>query len=373
MSAYFIKGRGWRYDFTLQGTRYTEAWFRTKAEARRAEAERREEISSEKKEIETPTDMVFLDLVNKRLDYVKAYDSEEHYRTHLYLARRWTRKWGALNCTDISEEMVQKHVLERSRISAYTANKDLRYLRATFNFGLKKRLLNMNPTEGVDFLPVEKKVRQVPSAEEIDRVIEVAEPDTQDYLWTIRETMGRVSEINRLTWADVDFEQRCVVLYTRKKRGGHLTPRKVPMSRKLLAVLSRRYLRRDRTKPWVFWHRYWSRKENQFKEGPYQDRKKIMRSLCEKAGVRYFRFHPLRHSGASIMDGSNVPIGAIQRILGHEKRQTTEIYLHSIGEMERNAIAVYEQARKKSHTDSHTGRGAQKKRVRHGHLTLLKH
>jgi integrase len=50
--------------------------------------------------------------------------------------------------------------------------------------------------------------------------------NTQDYLWTIVLTMGRVGEINRLTWHDVDFENRQVALYTRKKKGGHLTPRK---------------------------------------------------------------------------------------------------------------------------------------------------
>jgi integrase len=77
--------------------------------------------------------------------------------------------------------------------------------------------------------------------------------------------------------------------------------------------------------------------------------------LCDNAGVRYFRFHALRHAGASVMDDSNVPLGAIQRILGHENRRTTEIYLHSIGDSERIAIEVYEQARQNSHTDSHTG------------------
>ena len=32
----------------------------------------------------------------------------------------------------------------------------------------------------------------------------------------------------------------------------------------------------------------------------------------------------------------------IQRILGHENRTTTELYLHSIGEGERGAIKVFE-------------------------------
>ena len=31
--------------------------------------------------------------------------------------------------------------------------------------------------------------------------------------------MGRVSEINRLTWDDVDLNGRTITLYTRKKQG----------------------------------------------------------------------------------------------------------------------------------------------------------
>lgn len=79
-------------------------------------------------------------------------------------------------------------------------------------------------------------------------VVLAADPDTQDYLWTIAFTMERVGESNRLTWQDVNFEERYVVLYTRKKRGGHLTPRKVPMTDKLFEVLSRRYASRDKRK-----------------------------------------------------------------------------------------------------------------------------
>jgi len=54
------------------------------------------------------------------------------------------------------------------------------------------------------------------------------------------------------------------------------------------------------------------------------------------------------------MDINNVPIGAIQRVLGHENRTTTEIYLHNIGNSERQAIDVYEQARTESNTRSNT-------------------
>ena len=79
-----------------------------------------------------------------------------------------------------------------------------------------------------------------------------------------------------------------------------------------------------------------------------------MKTLCRKAGVKYFRYHPLRHLGASIMDRANVNIGSIQRILGHEHRSTTEIYLHSIGEAEREAMRIFEEVSEDSHTNSHT-------------------
>lgn len=358
MSVYLIKGKGWRYDFTLKGIRYTSTWFETKKEALKAEAERKEEITNPKPKMIPQTDMGFLEVVNKKLDHVKAYNTKGHYRDFYYNARRWIKQWGKLTCKEISRDMVQKFILERSQVSACTANQDLRYLRSAFNYGKKMGLIDFNPTQGIEFLPTEKKSRYVPPTQDIDKMINVANPDTQDYLWVLRETMARVGEINRLTWSDVhidaDIEASYVELSTRKKKGGHLTPRKVPMTEQLYKVLSQRYAMRDKTKPWVFWHTYMSRKTGKVVSGPYLDRKAIMWNLCEKAGVKYFRYHALRHAGASIMDNSNVPIGAIQKILGHENRSTTEIYLHSFGMAEREAISIYETARQKSHTESHT-------------------
>jgi integrase len=82
-----------------------------------------------------------------------------------------------------------------------------------------------------------------------------------------------------------------------------------------------------------------------------------MKSLCKKAGVKYFRFHALRHFGASLLEQSNIPIGSIQRILGHENRTTTELYLHSIGDGERRAMDVLDDRFGEfSHTDSHTNK-----------------
>ena len=94
MSVYLIKGKGWRYDFTNKGTRHTEAWFKTKTKAKQAESKRREELKNPKQRETTQIDMDFLTLANKRLDNVKSYNSEGHFKDVFYHARRWVKEWN---------------------------------------------------------------------------------------------------------------------------------------------------------------------------------------------------------------------------------------------------------------------------------------
>lgn len=355
MSVYLVKKRGYRFDFWLDGVRYSGQWFKTKREGLAAEAKKREEVANPRpvkvEPAEAEADTTFLFLVNELLDHAKAYNSDRHYSEYVYMAKRWTKEWGKMDYRKMNTPMIERFILKRKReVSADTANKEIRYLRRVFNFAKKRKLITENPVDDIAFLPTEKRIKHVPSPDDIDLVIELADCETQDYLWVFRDTLGRMTEINQMTWNDVNLEERYVILYTRKKKGGHRTPRKIPMTAKLHEVLSRRFKERKPSIPWVFWHEYISSKTKEKCVGPYQDRKYFMRGLCRDAGVPYFRFHAMRHSGASMLDRENVPIGSIQRILGHENRTTTEIYLHSIGDAEREAMDVFERARERSHT-----------------------
>jgi hypothetical protein len=196
MSVYFVRGKdkGWRYDFTLKGIRHTEAWFKTKKKAKEAEAKQREELKNPKpvtsaaETVTIPTDMDFLTLINKRLDHVKAYNSQRHYTDHIYMARGWMKEWKGKRCDEIVTEMIRLFLLKRlKRTSAYTSNKELRHLRALFNFAMHptRNWMDHNPTRGIEFFPVEKKIKYVPPKEDVLRVILAADPDTQDYLLSI--------------------------------------------------------------------------------------------------------------------------------------------------------------------------------------------
>ena len=299
-------------------------------------------------------DISFFELVNHRLDEIKYFNSSKYYRENTYCARVWVKHWGSLRCSQISRFMIKRYLMELKKKSIHAANRDLRLLRACFNLGFREGFLLQNPTFGIKFFPIEKKERYVPPIEDIQKVIETADEDTQDYLCFILETMCRASEVNNCTWQDVNFDDRCVTLYTQKKKGGHLTPRRVAMSNALYEILDRRRLKRHGELPLVFWHEYVSSKTGERCIGPYQDRKRIMRRQCKEADVMYFRFHALRHAGVSMMDNAGISIGTIQKILGHENRKTTEIYLHSVGDAERQAISVYEGVWKKLHINLHT-------------------
>jgi len=54
------------------------------------------------------------------------------------------------------------------------------------------------------------------------------------------------------------------------------------------------------------------------------------------------------------MENANVPVGPIGKIPGHSYRRTTEIYLHNLGDVERQAMAVFEQVSKKTLTPTLT-------------------
>lgn len=343
MGAYFIKGKGWKFQFRINKVRYQSGAFKTKKEALEAERKKREQLKNPQPS-SPKTGISFFDLIQRRLDYVRVYHTKAYYDAYRFMARRWARQWKDIPCDEITRGMVEDFLLERAKVSSNAANKDLRYLKAVFGWGIEMGWLQNNPCARLKRMPEAEKRKYIPSLEDVWKVTLAADPEVQDYLWCIICTLGRMGEINQLTWDDVNFDERYVVLYTRKKKGGDRRGRKIKMADRLYQILSRRYRDRDKEKSWVFWQRWWDNKTGEIKEGVFINRSKIMKTLCKKAGVKYFRFHALRHFGASLLTNEGVPLSKTQGILGHEKVTTTAIYIKGITGPESDAIDTLEKA-----------------------------
>lgn len=96
-------------------------------------------------------------LVNKLLDEVRQRLSHEHYMDTVYHPRRWSSRWKDLRCSEISIEMVTQLRNDCSKLSNQTANKELRHLKALFNWGIQNSYTLTNPASKVEMMRVEKK------------------------------------------------------------------------------------------------------------------------------------------------------------------------------------------------------------------------
>ncbi len=202
------------------------------------------------------------------------------------------------------------------------ANRDLRDLKALYNWAINQELFSgRNPAKSILKFPEDPYIAYVPPAEDLAAVRLAATPDQLDFIEVIYHALARKVEATRLTWEDVNFEQRCWLrLYTRKRRGGQLEPQYKPLNKTLYNVLHARWRQRDKQTPHIF----------QF--GPYELRR-MMPNLCKKAKVKPFGFHSIRHYVASLVnDSGKATTKQIQGLLGHKRQTTTELYLHTLGD-----------------------------------------
>lgn len=134
--------------------------------------------------------------------------------------------------------------------------------------------------------------------------------------------MARIDEVLRLRWEDVNFEQKAVRLWTRKRRGGSWEFDWMPMNEDLEKVLWGLWQKR-KDGEWVF--------VNSLTNSRYKDRFKLMRSICRRAGLPQFGYHTIRDFVASyLVDKKKVSLPVISRLLRHKNLQTTERYLQPI-------------------------------------------
>jgi integrase len=86
----------------------------------------------------------------------------------------------------------------------------------------------------------------------VAQVLLLANPLDRAYLTIVRFTAARISEINRLTWEDVDFAKGAVRLWTNKKKGGDRKSRWVPCIDKVVDALRYAHQHRVKYSPYVF-------------------------------------------------------------------------------------------------------------------------
>jgi integrase len=234
-------------------------------------------------------------------------------------------------------------IKQKEARSGYAANKDRKNLVAAWNWGMKYMnppLPGPNPCL-VDRMPEERQPRYVPPEEDFWKVYGQAEGQDKVMLLALLHLAARKGELFRLTWSDVDFGNNSVRLTTRKRKDGSLEHNWIPMTGELRKAMlwwwenrpfkgpTNVFLCLDDT---PFCREYYGE--------PFLKRLQFMRRLCDRAGVKRFGFHAIRHLTATTLYKLGYEVAVIQTILRHKSPSTTERYLKNLGLEERARSAL---------------------------------
>ena len=324
----YKEGKKWRGKVTFKGLRYTSL-HRIKKDAVAWEVKKKRELKGQEKALLKGPDL--LTFCSKYLIYAERY-SKKTYDEKKSLTKRILKEWGTETPVEsISVEMVQSYLDFQAKLrSANASNKDRKNLMAIFNWG--KRFLNFrtNPVNRTDRLPHDRKPQYTPPTEDVLRLLSVATRKERVFLYAYVYTGARRSEIYRWTWIeDVNFEKRVYRLGTRKTKDGSMHYEWFPMPDELFDELWWWWNNRTiKDSPYVF---------TDDQPGPhygkrYTERRRFMRGLCKRAGIKSFGFHALRRFFASRLADRGKSTNTIRRMLRHKNVSTTERYIQNIND-----------------------------------------
>jgi len=325
MALWKDKTRGdWLYDFQYQKQRYSNRGYKTKKEAAKALAERREEV----KRMPSPTHMTFLEVCNYYLKYSEKKHVTKTFKGKKTVIRSFLAflkdQKAVIGIQEITPILLSSYLDTRPTNNSYNVYR--KELSSIFEYAKRTlEVVERNPINKIDRLPHDTKRKTVPPEDVVIKLILAADPktDEKDLLMVLLHTLARIDEVLRLTWADVNFEKRILTKKTKKTKDSTYKDINVTINNELYDTLWCMWEARQQN-TWVFYNKGTGTR--------YMHRPKFMQGLCLRAGiVPHFGFHTLRHLMASLLaDNPKVATKTIQKILGHSNIKTTEIYVHSI-------------------------------------------
>lgn len=312
----------WRGKRMIQGVLKTKT-FPTKAAAKKWEAEQSAEAWLPQI-CQTP--------IISWLEFATAYlrMAEERFSrktlSEKKLAFRHSLKCIApqLPATDVSQAQALE-TLRRVAVnhSGNASNKTRKNLAAAWEWGRKYYALPaLNPFLAVEKFPADQTPRYVPPEEDFWKVYAAAQERDKAFLLFLLHTGARIGEAFRLTWADVDFASGKLRLGTRKTRDGSMKYAWLPMTTALSQALEN-HKRQDCCTLHVF-----AREKD---SEAYTTRQHFMARLCEKARVKPFGFHAIRHLAATILAYAGLDLPTVQGMLRHSSPTTTARNIKSLG------------------------------------------
>lgn len=278
-----------------------------------------------------------MDIVEMFLDYLRFERNRsaltiQSYRADLEAFETYFKGIDLyLSWDNLDEDVIRgwvEEMMDRGNLAS-SVNRRLSAVRSLYRYALSRNLVRRDPAHGLHGPKCGKPLPQFLREEEMNRLFDVMEWGT-DYnnvrtrtlLLVFYETGLRRSELVSLDDTSVDLDNRQIrVLGKRNKE------RVVPFGEELAAAL-RKYISVRDANVCRDGKAFFVEPDGRRITGihVYRDVRKALSGVCT---LKKRSPHVLRHSFATAMLNNGADLESVQKLLGHEKLSTTEIYTHT--------------------------------------------
>jgi integrase len=310
------KGIRWWYKFDFDGkTYFSKAIYLSKSQAKKAESSKYEELSNLSQNTSDKPVLSLLEAINERLDYVKAKKTIDYYKDNKRYYSALLNKLGNIPVQSITRKEINDFLfMEATKAKEvgrdnYAVNYMLNLFKALFNYAIESHELEIrNPCIGIKPFSINKRLKYIPSEQDIEAVKNICNPQQKLLIDFISETAARINEPLKVTGKDILDDY--VILYTKKSRNSNVVPRKVPRPLCLRGI---------------------SLKPDERLFNSWSDTPKFLHRKVVSLNQTLWNFHNLRHRRASIWANlEKRPIYEVMSLLGHSQLSTTQKYLQMI-------------------------------------------
>ncbi|MGG6544990.1 UNVERIFIED_CONTAM: tyrosine-type recombinase/integrase [Prevotella sp. 15_C9] len=214
-------------------------------------------------------------------------------------------------------------------MKATSVNRKLSALRTFYRYALKRKLVQNDPTYGIQGPKREKPLPQFLKESEVNELLDSKEW-TDDYngvlartiILTFYTTGVRLAELVGLDDSDVDFDLRELKV-TGKRNKQRIIPFGDELYMALKAYMRKRDEEIDKKSAAIFLS------EKGKRVARSQIYAMVRQSLSSVSTLQKRSPHVLRHTFATAMLNHDAGLESVKKLLGHERLTTTEIYTHT--------------------------------------------
>ena len=238
--------------------------------------------------------------------------------------------WGGVPIGRIHKAMTTDYRRRRhseKTVSDTTINRDLEALRHILFWAVDEGLLTQNPLSRMRLVTERRKPRAIMNVDEEDSLLASAAPHLRMIIVMALDTGMRRGELLSELWEHVDFTRKLLFVTRSKTAGGE--SREIPLTERVYSLLDAS--RHGEGRIFTFLHR------------PIHNIKTAWKAAIRRAGIRYCRFHDLRHTFNTRLMEAGVMQEVRKALMGHSSGEdVNSIYTHVELPAKREAIRKLE-------------------------------